>query len=143
MVRPSLHTRIYRKIPIISSGAHFWSKGLFAKFFLGGGGGGLYSGGLYRDEYLRFENTFFCSTNCNFLKLSAHNLFLLLIFLPIIPNITPGGLFSGGRGLYMEGVFRFKSWFQNAHGLIRGGTYRNFTAGIYIYRERERDGRTT
>ena len=33
----------------------------------------------------------------------------------------------------MEGVFRFKSWFQNAHGLIRGGTYRNFTVGIYIY----------
>ena len=28
----------------------------------------------------------------------------------------------------MEGVFRFKSWFQNAPGLIHGGAYyRNFT----------------
>ena len=26
----------YRKIPIISPGAYFWSKGLFEKFFLGG-----------------------------------------------------------------------------------------------------------
>ena len=26
----------YRKIPIISPGAYFWSKGLFAGFFLGG-----------------------------------------------------------------------------------------------------------
>ena len=39
----------------------------------------------------------------------------------------PGGLFSGG-GLYMEGVFRFKSWFLNAPELIHGGAYyRNFT----------------
>ena len=29
---------IYRKIPIISPGAYFWSKGLFVNFFLGGGG---------------------------------------------------------------------------------------------------------
>ena len=28
----------------------------------------------------------------------------------------------------MEGVFRLKSWFQNAPGLIHGGAYyRNFT----------------
>ena len=28
----------------------------------------------------------------------------------------------------MEGVFRFKSWFLNARGLIHGGVYyRNFT----------------
>ena len=34
----------YRKIPIISPGAYFWSKGHFEKFFLGElifGGGGL------------------------------------------------------------------------------------------------------
>ena len=32
------------------------------------------------DEYLRFENTTFCSSNYNFLKFSAHNMSLLLIF---------------------------------------------------------------
>ena len=32
------------------------------------------------DEYLRFENAIFCSSNCNFLTFSAHNLSLLLIF---------------------------------------------------------------
>ena len=32
------------------------------------------------DEYLRFENAFFCSSNCNFLRFSAHNLSLLLNF---------------------------------------------------------------
>ena len=49
----------------------------------------------------------------------------------IIPNITPGGLFSGGGGLYMEGVFHFKSWFLNAPGLIYGGAYyQNFM--VYI-----------
>ena len=31
------------------------------------------------DEYLRFENAFFCSSNCNYLKFSAH-MSLLLIF---------------------------------------------------------------
>ena len=31
------------------------------------------------DKYLRFENASFCSSNCNFLKFSAHNLSLLLI----------------------------------------------------------------
>ena len=47
----------------------------------------------------------------------------------VIPNITPGAYFRGG--LYMEGVFRFKSWFLNAPGLIQGGAYyRNFT--VYI-----------
>ena len=42
----------------------------------------------------------------------------------IIPNITSGGLFflgGGGGGLYMEGVFRFKSWFLNARGLYTVG----------------------
>ena len=34
--------------------------------------------------------------------------------------------FRRGGGLYMEGVFRFKSWFLNAPGLIHGGAYRNF-----------------
>ena len=33
------------------------------------------------DEYLHFENAIFCSCNCTFLKFSAHNLSLLLIFL--------------------------------------------------------------
>ena len=73
-----------RKIPIISPGAFFWSKGLFAKFFLGvlifGGGGG----GLYMDEYLRFENAIFCSSNCNCLRFSAHNLSLLLFFFTLL-----------------------------------------------------------
>ena len=57
----------YRKIPIIIPGAYFWSKGFFAKFFLGGGGG-LYNifGELYMDEYLRFESVFCCPSNCNF-----------------------------------------------------------------------------
>ena len=32
------------------------------------------------DDHLRFENTIFCSSNCNFLRFSAHNLSLLLIF---------------------------------------------------------------
>ena len=52
------------------------------------------------NEYLRFENAIFCSRNCNFLSFSAHNLSLLLISTLclnlIVPNITPGGLFSGG-----------------------------------------------
>ena len=58
----------YRKILIISPGAYFWSKGLFEKIFLGGGGGW---GGLYMGEYLRFENAIVCSSNCNFLRFSA------------------------------------------------------------------------
>ena len=32
------------------------------------------------DEYLRFENAIFCSSNCNFFRFSAHNLSLLLFF---------------------------------------------------------------
>ena len=32
------------------------------------------------DEYLRFENAIFCSSNCNFLRFSAYNLSSLLIF---------------------------------------------------------------
>ena len=70
---------IYLKIPIISPGAYFWSKGLFAGFFLGGlifGGGGL-----YMDEYLRFANAFFfVQTTVIFLRFSAHNLSLLSRF---------------------------------------------------------------
>ena len=38
------------------------------------------------DEYLRFENAIFCSSNCNFLKFSAHNMSLLLIFSLFIFN---------------------------------------------------------
>ena len=30
-------------------------------------------------EYLHFENAIFCSSNCNFLKFSAHNMSLLVI----------------------------------------------------------------
>ena len=37
----------YRKILIISPGAYFWSKDLFAKFLLGGGGGAYIRGGAY------------------------------------------------------------------------------------------------
>ena len=46
----------YSKIPIISPGAYFLSKGLFEKNFLGGGGGEMgytRGGGLY-------------TNNCNF-----------------------------------------------------------------------------
>ena len=32
------------------------------------------------DEYLRFENTMFYSSNCNFMRFSAHNMSLLLNF---------------------------------------------------------------
>ena len=32
------------------------------------------------DKYLHFENTIFCSSNCNFLRYSAHNLSFLLNF---------------------------------------------------------------
>ena len=57
-------TDTYRKILIISRGAYFWSKDLFAKFFLGG----LYSGGgVYMDKYLRFENTIFVQAIVMFL----------------------------------------------------------------------------
>ena len=38
---------IYRKIPIISPGAYFWSKGLIAKFFVGWVGGGLIHGRIF------------------------------------------------------------------------------------------------
>ena len=63
----------YRKILIISTGAYFWSKDLFAKFFLGGGG--YIRGGLYMDEYLRFKNAIFVQAIVMF-----HNLSLLLIY---------------------------------------------------------------
>ena len=42
---------------------------------VGGGGGGLYT-----DEYLRSGNAIFCSSNCKFLRFSAHNLSLVLNF---------------------------------------------------------------
>ena len=65
-----------------------------------------------------------CVVNKNYLPLSS-----TLCLNLIIPNIAPGGLFSRGGGLYMEGVFCFKSWFLNDPGLINGGAYyRNFTA---------------
>ena len=31
------------------------------------------------DEYLCFENAVFCTSNCNFFRFSAHNLFLILL----------------------------------------------------------------
>ena len=55
-------------------------KGPFRQSFLGGGAY-IQAGGLYMDEYLRFENAIFCSSNFNFFRFSAHNLSLLLIFL--------------------------------------------------------------
>ena len=36
------------------------------------------------DEYLRFENAIFCSSNCNFLKFSAHNLIFITDFLTFL-----------------------------------------------------------
>ena len=45
----------------------------------------------------------------------------------ITPNIAPEAYFREG-GLYMEGVFCFKSWFLNAPGLTYSGAYYwNFT----------------
>ena len=52
----------YSKIPIISPGAYFLSKGLFEKNFLGGGGGrwAILGGGAYtRTIVIFFE--IFCS----------------------------------------------------------------------------------
>ena len=72
---------LYRKIPIICPGAYFWSKGLFKKFCLGEGGGAYIRGGLYMDEYVRFENAIFCSSNGNFLTFSSHMSLLLLFSL--------------------------------------------------------------
>ena len=52
----------------------------------------------------------------------------------VFPNITPWGLFSGGGGLFMEGVFHFKSWFLNISGLIHSGAYyRNLTVCCIIW----------
>ena len=56
----------YRKILIISLGASFWSKDLFAKLFLGGGGL-IFGGELYMDKYLHFENTIFVQAIVMFL----------------------------------------------------------------------------
>ena len=75
-----IYNVVYRKIPIISPGAYFWSKGLFQKFFLEGlilGGGCLY---MDKYMYMYFENTIFCSSNYDFLRFSAYNMSLLLIF---------------------------------------------------------------
>ena len=68
---PATHPQAnYSKIPIISPGAYFLSKGLFEKNFLGeGGGDGLYSGGGLIHEQLQF-----------FLRFSIQYLSLLLIF---------------------------------------------------------------
>ena len=45
----------------------------------------------------------------------------------IIPNITPGGLFSGEL-IHGRSFFRLKGWFLYVPGLIHGGAYyRNFT----------------
>ena len=55
----------------------FLVRGPFRQFFLGRAYIG--GGGLYMDEYLHFESTIFCSSNCNFLRFSAHNLSLILL----------------------------------------------------------------
>ena len=44
-------------------------------------GGG---GGMDMDEYLCSKNATFCSSNYNFMKFSAHNMSLLLIFFTFI-----------------------------------------------------------
>ena len=77
---------LYRKIPNNNPRGLFLVKGPFRQvflFFWGGGGGLIFGGGLYMDEYLRFDNAIFYSSNCNLLTFSAHNLSLLLIFLYI------------------------------------------------------------
>ena len=125
---------LYRKIPIIIPGAYFWSKGLFAKFFFFWGGGGLYSGGgLYMDEYLRFDNAIFCSSNCNLLTFSAHNLSLLLIFLYIFRSSVIRTVNINYRTHTVElmkylppnfnVMFKFNYSKYNPRGLIFGGTY--------------------
>ena len=43
----------YRKIPIISPGAYFWSKGLFEKLSWGGGGG------LIHERMFAFSKRYF------------------------------------------------------------------------------------
>ena len=48
------HILSYRKTPIISPGAYFWSKSLFDKSSWGGGGGGFYSGGLIHGRIFAF-----------------------------------------------------------------------------------------
>ena len=50
----------------------------------------------------------------------------------------PGAYFRGG-GLYIENVFRFKSWFLNAPGDLYtvGAYYRNFT--VYIKKRCSRE----
>ena len=69
---------IYLKIPIISPGAYFWSKGLFAGFFLGGL---IFGGGLIHGRIFTFcKRFFFVQATVIFLRFSAHNLFLLLSF---------------------------------------------------------------
>ena len=74
---------IYLKIPIISPGAYFWSKGLFAGFFLGGlifGG----EGGLIHGRIFTFcKRFFFVQTTVIFLRFSAHNLSLLSSFITL------------------------------------------------------------
>ena len=76
------YSRVYGKlfiIPIISSEVYFWSKGLFAKFFFGG------RGWTYTwTNICVLKALFFCSSKCNFLKFSAYNMSLLLIFLIFI-----------------------------------------------------------
>ena len=39
------------------------------------------------DEYLRFENAIFCSSNCNFLRFSAHNLSLLMFLFLLLLEV--------------------------------------------------------
>ena len=126
------HAKVYDKyckIPIISPGVHFWSKGLFTKFFLRVF---IFGGGGYMDGYLHFENAIYCFHNRNFLRFYAHNLSLIQIF--FYSKYNPRGLiFGGGGALYMEGVFHFKSWFLNAPGLIHSRAYyQNFTVPCRI-----------
>ena len=50
------------------------------------------------DGYLHFENAIYCFHNRNFLRfLCSQSVFITDFF--FIPNITPGGLFSGGGGV--------------------------------------------
>ena len=87
-----------------------------------GGGGGLYLGGGAWANILSFENTIFFQA----IIFCSQSVFITNFLYFIISN---GASFPGG--LYMEGIFRFKSWFLNAPGLIQGGAY--YRILLYIH----------
>ena len=75
------------------------------------------------DEYLRFENTIFCSSNCNCLRFSAHSLSLLLISLLFIFNNVLTAVNTTIKYLLpkFHVMFKFNYSKYNPRGLISGG----------------------